>query len=189
MTPTNPVVGWRVWRLKHGRLVSLAKECVWQPGENMANCLSPEHGCDRSPGRGCGCGFWALWDPARCVTMARSERDPAIGLVAGWGNVAIHGTEGFRAEHVTVLCLLRDWAWSEVLDAVAGLGTPRRCQRIFQRWGRTSPLWTSNLHRAAATYAVPLVTLRDAIQIGMLRELGVNRDVIRGIAASLGQAA
>jgi hypothetical protein len=63
----------------------------------------------------------------------------------GWGEVAIHGSEGFRAERAVVACLFVDWPWAwrgarwilglSILSEVA----PKRAggwfmDRISARW-------------------------------------------------------
>jgi hypothetical protein len=74
---TEPVVlGWRIWKLREGRLASWAIDYRWEPGENRARCLTAEHrACDASPGRHCQCGFWAAWSRGACPgPTGRSSR-------------------------------------------------------------------------------------------------------------------
>jgi hypothetical protein len=194
MRPDAPLVGWRVWRLKDGRLHSWVVDHVWGAGRVAARCLPTRTGmlgmdwsreaCSRSPGEGCKCGFWALTDIERCVSRARSDpsrtrrRSAVIGLMAGWGTVAIHGDEGFRCQYASVLCLLSDGVDDDSL-APRGPGAGW--------WGRLTDRWPAgwrpseraarrrreSLQRAAAYHGVPLVSLADAIRCGVLAEFGM----------------
>lgn len=187
MTPSDePVVGWRVWRLERDRLRSLAVRYVWQAEENEAVCLKELQACDASPGFGCKCGFWALRDPALCVPRARSEQNSVLGIIAGWGTVALHGTEGFRSQFAMVRCLLLDWPWDETLTAIAQVGTPVRWQRPFLPWHRQpSQAWTSEIRRAALGHRVPVISLTQAIPLGVLAELGVDTVMVSELEARL----
>jgi len=105
-----------------------------------------------------------------------------MGLVVGWGTVALHGREGFRAERAALRCLFTDRPWS----AAALPGTPSRLAGWWRRAiGRTAPAEApekaapreighlDELEAVAAHYAVPLVSLRAAADLGLLSELGV----------------
>jgi hypothetical protein len=187
VTPSGElVVGWRVWGLEHDRLRSLAANYSWQAEENEAVCLKDQHACDASPGLGCKCGFWALWDPARSVSMARSQPNSVLGIVAGWGTVALHGTEGFRAQFAMVRCLLRDWPWDETLTAIAQAGIRARWQRALLPWRpKASQEWISEICRAASRYRVPLISLTQAVPLGVLAELGVDGIIVSQLDARL----
>src|SRR5581483_12499184 len=106
---TAPIVGWRIWVLRHGRLGSIWVSSDWEAGENTARCLREDRPrCDTSPGRLCNCGFWGLFHFNRCVHRAITHAylEPlVIGLILGWGETAIHGNEGFRSEYAAVACL------------------------------------------------------------------------------------
>src|SRR5262249_40054110 len=126
-----PLVGWRLWRLREGRLGSWAAEHVWQPGPNEAHCLNDSIGavrrrppCERSPGSGWRGGIWAVLEPERCLRMAREGAvwwdagTIVMGLMVGWGTTAIHGAEGFRCQHAAVTCLFLDAINDRALAAV-----------------------------------------------------------------------
>lgn len=88
-----------------GRVASRAQRCA-VPG--------PIRACERPPGRGCRCGFWGLFSPLRVLERARGEREErlsVLGLVRGWGELGIHGREGFRAQRAAVACIFSDWVW------------------------------------------------------------------------------
>ena len=161
------VTGWRIWLLSGGTLVSWAMRYRWSPGPNTASCLSTdlERGNHSSPGKTCRCGFWGLFDPADCAALLKKAGfvdGIALGLVHAWGEVAIHGKEGFRAEHASVACLFND----RFMD-----GMPRWIARLDQRqW--TLRAW--RLRQASERYGVPLLSLRDANSSGLLDEFGVT---------------
>jgi hypothetical protein len=194
----RPVVGWRLWKLHGGRLRSWVVAQDWEVGRNEARCLAgdaaaslfnppPHPCCERPPGRNCKCGLWALWDFRSCARKAREEsqrwdsRDVVIGLMEGWGTVAIHGDEGFRSQYAVVRCLFTDTIadrvpararWWERLVRLAGAGEPDA--------GRTT-----SLRRVACVYGVPLVSLADAVRLGVLGELGVSETGVREVMAEL----
>jgi hypothetical protein len=191
----EPVLGWRIWKVRDARLESLVVDYCWAPGENRAACLAPGRPCRDSPGRHCQCGFWAVWSPRQCLTRAGVEPPGQVmGVIAGWGTVAMHGAEGFRAERAAVRCLFTDrpWRWQPP-------GPGRRLLAWWRRtaWRDTDPEpassgWLDQRHldalrSAAARYAVPLVSLREAADLGLLGELGVPGDRIAE-AVSLGAA-
>jgi hypothetical protein len=161
VTTGEPVLGWRLWKLEDGCLASLMADHRWEPGETRARCLTLNHAvCRESPGQRCLCGLWAVWSVKQTLTMACLGKEPpwyVMGLIAGWGTVAMHGTEGFRAERAAVRCLFTDRPWH---------GSPRPMRRL------------AALRSAGARHAVPLLPLREAIEIGLLGELGLPDDMI-----------
>jgi hypothetical protein len=189
----EPLLGWRLWRLRGGRLESWAATYVWEPGDNRAYCLTPLFRCQRSPGPGCRCGFWALFsllDTLEHARRKRSERSAAVGLVRAWGEVAVHGREGFRAEHAAVVCLFTDWIWDVPILPCPNRGwTARwrwRLQRAVRYPGRPvpqDPRRPTALQEAAAAYGVPLLSLHDALRFGLLAELGMDERRRREVEA------
>jgi hypothetical protein len=177
----DPLFGWRLWRVRDGTLLSWGVRHEWQPGVNQASCLGSRH-CESSPGESCSCGFWALHSPTRCIRYARdtiTDRSSVVGLVRAWGQVALHGTEGFRAEYATPVCLFSDWLWDVPEPAEHGrpLGWWHRVQRSLTL--TDVPLAPAGdresfLHRTADTYAVPLLSFDDALGSGFLTEQGVG---------------
>lgn len=192
----DPVVGWRLWRVRGAQLESWAASCGWEPGTNDARCLAPIRRCQHPPGRGCRCGFWALFSPLRCFERARAERaerSSVLGLVRGWGEVALHGEEGFRAERAAVICLFTDWAWDAPVMPQPDGGPARlwwglmAALRYVPRPVAADPWRKHALEDAAAHYGVPLVSLKDALQIGLLDELGVDAAMRREVEAWVDQ--
>lgn len=177
----EPVVGWRLWKVREDQLCSWAIEHVWQPGENTAICLSDgPFRCPQAPGTSCRCGFWALYSPVAAIRLASAKPNAraVIGLVATFGTVAVHGSEGFRAEMARVTCLFSD---EIVLAPVERLWRSLR-RRLHGRsdvaLNDLSRRRTDTLKPVAGRYLVPLVSFRSAISLGLLGELGVQQDAI-----------
>jgi hypothetical protein len=109
-----------------------------------------------------------------------------MGLISGWGTIAVHGREGFRAEWASVRCLFTNRPGSLVARSLSS--------RIFGWWrrerARTQPVaglidediepyrWDV-LHGVANRYGVPLVSLGMAVNTGFLSEMGVpHRQIV-----------
>jgi hypothetical protein len=181
----SPLVGWRVWWLHEGRLLSWNLNYVWPAGQVEAQCqagrlldppLPPRH---TAPGEGCGCGIWALWRLSACLNKARGERllmapgyFPVIGIISAWGEVALHGDEGFRAQFARVTCLLSEPIWDTAFDRYSSIGSraTRLLGRLLPGPGRRPGV----LAQAATRYGVPVVSLQRALDIGLLSELGAQ---------------
>ena len=141
----------------------------------------------------CQCGFWALWSPLQCLARAQEAVDPpwhVLGLVAGWGTVALHGREGFRAQNASVVCLFTDWAGrARVPNLTEGwlerwLG--RADVRLFnRRWSLRveDPDRLLALRSAAQRYEIPLVSLRGALELRVLGEWGIPRRRVEEVEA------
>jgi hypothetical protein len=184
----EPVLGWRVWWLKGERLKSWAMDYVWERGSNHASCMkAPDLRCSHPPGYACACGFWGLWGPTACAQRARS--DPArgsavLGLVSGWGTVALHGSEGFRAESASIVCVFVDELerrrpWKPMAGLLAGLrarhdSEPARGD-VEAETGRRS----ATVRRAAQWYGVPAMSMSVALRFGLLTEMGVTPQAIQ----------
>ena len=194
--PTEPVLGWRIWRVKGWRLESWAVDYSWEPGENRAICLARNRAaCDSPPGQNCQCGFWAVWSPRVCLGRADGDAEPrwhVMGLISGWGTVALHGREGFRSERATIRCLFTDWS----PNASRSAATPGRLHRWLRRrtWESDPPSASARgrrrreaLQDVAARYGVPLVSLQGAAELGLLSELGILPEQVEE-AAILGAA-
>jgi len=155
----EPVIGWRVWGLTNDRLLSIAQGASWEPGENQARCLAGrEHDV---PAPSCHCGFWALNNPVPAMHLALSNRPwpVAVGLIRGYGAIALHGREGFRAGLASVICIFSDAPEPLVTE----LGDARR--------------------RVAEEYGVPCIVLDAAISIGFLHEMGVGSQAVEQLKA------
>ena len=184
----EPTLGWRLWRLRDGRLWSWALDYAWKSGPLEARCMIDQASsraalfvrrepCERSPGQHCQCGIWGLWDLGRCVAEGRDYLPSVraalvIGLIAGWGTVAIHGDEGFRAQRAAICCLLADSIWDKSMDPL--------CDQ--QSWWLPAGRWlrllarprSTSLRCVASEYAVPVLPLADAVRSGVLAEFGLS---------------
>jgi hypothetical protein len=135
--------------------------------------------CVRSPGQHCQCGIWALWDLGRCVAKGRDHLSSVrtvlvVGLIVGWGTVAIHGDEGFRAQRAAIRCLLADSIWDKSLDPLCDqLGGWLAAGRSLGLLARSRPT-LSALQGVASEYAVPVLPLADAVRSGVLAEFGLS---------------
>jgi hypothetical protein len=177
----EPLLGWRIWRLRRGSLDSWGVDYSWQEGENRACCLALEwRRCQASPGRDCQCGFWGLFRPLELIQRARHDhrdRTSVVGLIRAWGEIAIHGSEGFRAEKAAVVCLFTDGVRDKpLLPESRWLPSWPRLQRDFTELfgSEVDPSRRNQLETAGLRYGVPLLSLRDALQCGLLDELGIE---------------
>src|SRR5262250_197721 len=97
-----PVVGYRVWVLREGKLSSYAVKNFWTPMKaNLAQCrtglcMAPKiwrvlipHESDEVPLAECGCGFYAFktWPYLRNWLEEHRERHMVIGEVSLWGKL------------------------------------------------------------------------------------------------------
>lgn len=162
-------------------LRSWAARCYWEPGANSARCLS-SNPCPRPPGNGCRCGFWALFSPSHSLAHARldsGEQKTVLGLVQAWGEVAVHGEEGFRAANAAVVALFTDWVWDTETRPRSRAGS--WWWRLFHtgdvppsRHTPPDPDRERLLATAARMYAVPVLPLAEALHSGFLGEVGVD---------------
>lgn len=192
----EPLLGWRLWRLRPEGLRSWAATSYWMPGANSATCLATEP-CPRSPGPACKCGYWALFSPAHCLEHARRdsrEGMTVLGLVQAWGDVALHGEEGFRAAGAAVVALFTDWVWDA--EAEPRSAAQRWWRQLVQAFGagrpgqRTSPDPERGqlVMSTARRYGVPVLSLQDALGSGFLAEVGVDvkrREEVRRLVERL----
>jgi hypothetical protein len=163
--------------------------------------MSSIRACTAPPGKHCQCGFWALWSPLQCLAKAKEavEEPPwhVLGLVVGWGTVALHGSEGFRAQQASVTCLFTDWAGSAPMPSLADRRLERWSRRIFDRW--SLPRWRPGaepdpdrlpaLRGAARRYAVPALSMQGALSLGALGEWGIPPRRIQEVEAWVAAAA
>lgn len=181
-----PLVGWRAWWLHDGRLHSWNLNYVWPAGTVEAECRlggpresarPPRH---QAPGAYCHCGLWALWTLSTCLERARRERllmapgyFPVVGVISAWGEVAIHGREGFRAQYAQVSCLLSDTLWDPVFDRFSNRRSMvlRALRHLVPG---TSQRRLEALSLAARRYGVPVLSLEQALKVGLLGELGAR---------------
>lgn len=181
--PSEPLVGWRVWRLRGRELASWATSYVWRPDTNTAGCLKPASACAAAPSEGCKCGFWGLYSRGLCMWRARQDHDeraPVVGLIRAWGEIALHEEEGFRAQYAAPMCVFTDWIWGPSNS----LGPETRLARWWQAFtgivadesqaAGPAPDLERGIRTAADEYGIPALSLADALRIGALQEMGVD---------------
>jgi hypothetical protein len=104
------IIGWRVWVTGEDRVLRspIVVSCLWHSAVLTAECQRADHA---PPGRSCGCGIWAtrraprLWeDVQRAPHMHQAH---VLGLVQLWGEVAVHGHQGWRAATVVKRIVVR----------------------------------------------------------------------------------
>ena len=144
------------------------------------------------------CGYWALFSPLRALDRARAERTEdtsVLGLIRGWGEVAVHGREGFRGQHAQVACLFSDWVWDapEMPCPAEGLGRAfwlvKRRLGYLPRPVPPHPARTRTLEAIASRYEVPLLTLEGALRFNVLAELGASSAMISEVRGWVEMAA
>lgn len=103
---TEPVIGYRAWRIADGELFSPYRRGHWPPGAAVAECVNAigeveaEH---RAPAPGCSCGLYAY----HSVDQLHPGYSHIVGAVVGWGEIHVHST-GWRAERACVVALRAD---------------------------------------------------------------------------------
>lgn len=144
------VVGYRQWNVDATgqlRAITMGTQ-VWTPGVNLARCCGPTDavfglsaslifgtGATRgeaheAPAKDCHCGLYGWNDfrqpRAECAAMDASGGLWALGAIAAWGDLRVHGT-GFRASHACPLALAYDDATTpRVRDTLARVAAEYR---------------------------------------------------------------
>lgn len=106
MTRAEPILAWRIWRLRadadRGLVEPLLESCVygdpWAPQRTFA-AECPDH---RRPAPSCGCGVYAVTTREAALGWARWAQSAlphpiVLGRVQLWGRVLPHSA-GYRAE-------------------------------------------------------------------------------------------
>lgn len=179
-TSTDPVLGWRAWRLHRTeegdlRIAPTTPRSDWQPRIAIHATCSGSHTREymvynphlakfhRSPEPGCTCGVHAIKDPAR---LARAGRSVAVvGRVAMWGRVIEH-SKGYRAEfaYPSRLRLVCSWClFRGRLPAVPN--------RVLERGEWLRPVCEEHAHRPSAVGTGLEV---DAVQQSLLDTYGIE---------------
>jgi hypothetical protein len=105
-TAAGSVIGYRSWKVTTAPDGDHARYLVGAYGNMWPHADSPGHrytawcksrGCKSVPNEdGCGCGFWAYWEPGRS-----SYQLTVIGAIEGSGKVIL-GEDGFRCQHAVI---------------------------------------------------------------------------------------
>jgi hypothetical protein len=98
---TEPVLGWRVWRLHAGpdgpRLMSVTRPYVWPTAEPIRAKCDLHHGSTPTPDVRCTCGVYAAANPDDLSRVQVLSTDASVvGAIAMWGRVVEH-TRGARS--------------------------------------------------------------------------------------------
>jgi hypothetical protein len=139
-TLSEPLVGWRTWRIRgskrgdDARLFPIAGSDDAWPAREPVRAKCGKHRLHRVPGERCTCGIHGVYD----VELLRRTRDPAaLGTLAAWGRIVEH-ERGFRA----------------------ALGYPQRlglvCSHCFWRKGATGSMGCDVVVRHRDGQMVPL---------------------------------
>jgi hypothetical protein len=100
----EPLIGWRLWHVRDGRLVSWAQDAEWPAGRRLeARCRRLlRRSCSGAPGDGHTCGIYATRTRDAALRLLH-ELPPlpapvAIGRVSLWGRV-FENVGGWRAQY------------------------------------------------------------------------------------------
>jgi hypothetical protein len=100
----EPLVGWRLWHIRDGRLVSWSQEAEWPAGRRLeASCERLiRRPCGAAPAGGHTCGIYAVRTRDAAVRLL-AELPPvpvpvAVGQVSLWGRV-FENVGGWRAQY------------------------------------------------------------------------------------------
>jgi hypothetical protein len=142
-----PVIGFRQWRLRDGRLHSLMTDDEWTLGALDARCRGSSHPSserDLLPSGRCSCGIYAYYRPLpRTASVIWPEL--VAGAVALWGELQAHAT-GLRAEH----------AQAVVFAVPMGRGRKRRELLSLAEELGVDVVSARHLRSAAAVHGGPL---------------------------------
>ena len=112
---TEPLVGWRLWHVRDGRLLSWSQDAEWPAGRRLeASCRRLlRRSCTDAPGAGHACGIYAVRTRDAAVRLL-DDLPPlaapvAVGRVSLWGRV-FENVGGWRAQY----------AYPYALDVVGG---------------------------------------------------------------------
>lgn len=147
----QPVIGYRVWRIRDGDLVSQYTDVRWAGGPLRAECLSelyrrgPGLHPTPAPDPKCSCGIYAYFRPSERLG-ASSDSPLVLGAVVLWGRIEVHRS-GMRAE----------WARPVAIGLPPFSPRERRqmLRRISERLGLEAVL-IKDLRRVALRHGQPL---------------------------------
>lgn len=109
--------------------------------------------------------------------MGKVRGELALGLISGFGTVALHGREGFRAELALIACMFSNRVRTGFVPAhEVRVQVPHRRQLRGRLPGRRD-----QLQAAADKYGVPCLPIESALSIGFLQELGMDRYAVQNV--------
>lgn len=102
---TEPLVGWRAWRIVMDEeavlLRGITHHVVWPPGEALeATCTQCQRHFPETPvpQESHECGMYGFWSKRPFVPYMLARSPIAIGFASYWGRVIQH-EDGFRAQY------------------------------------------------------------------------------------------
>jgi len=142
---SEPVIGFRHWRLVDGVLRSMFSRTAWNLVQMTARCAAGRHDPAQTPSPGCTCGIYAYYDPCPRTASAMT-RDLVGGAVVVWGRLEAHAV-GMRAENARIVALHLPPAVGPkrraVAEVAAQLGLPavahRRLRALALTHGQPLP--------------------------------------------------
>ena len=115
------MIGYRVWRVGHGKLLSLTSSFAWTPGINTAEChctelvyldesgitcssIRSDHPHSPASGPDAGCGLW-MREQSEELFDGDLGGFEVCGQVEAWGTCIRH-EKGWRCEKMRILSLI-----------------------------------------------------------------------------------
>jgi hypothetical protein len=127
----QPVVGFRQWRIKNGKLYALFWDVPWPNRLAQASCRAGGSATDANPHKApypdCSCGIYAYYRVGSHLLSTAGTSAPVTGIVTLWGRLEAH-VDGMRAEHARIeaLALREPTAWERrrIGGVARSLGIP-----------------------------------------------------------------
>lgn len=118
----RPAVGWKVWRVAEGRLVSVLYGDPWPVDEPIrASCFRHEH---EAPSPSCECGIHAGRELAAWEHYLHVGAESRVfGRVLLWG-ATVEGTHGWRAASARPVEIFVPSAVTEPTEELQAYGVP-----------------------------------------------------------------
>src|SRR3954462_11186859 len=118
----RPAVGWKVWRIEGGLLLSVLYGDRWPVDEPMqASCFRPEH---EAPNPSCECGIHAGRELAPWEHYLHVGAESRVfGRVLLWG-ATVEGVHGWRAACARPVEIFVPSAVTESIEGLGAYGVP-----------------------------------------------------------------
>lgn len=126
MTAELPILGFRFWKVKHGKLTSANVRQSWEVDDNEAVCLTTRK--HQAPSRSCRCGYYAYSEIPNLNLLSKHVElklnGYVLGAVVGWGKV-VRCRNGWRAQYVRPIAIASDFGCrTDKVKQVHELGLP-----------------------------------------------------------------
>ena len=195
---TDPVEGWRVWRLTLDgdvfRLGSLMRSNGWPRGIPVRAWCRRHEG--PSPAADCECGIYAVSRPSTLMARSFGSSAAVIGSVSLWGRVVQHRS-GARAEfaypsRLRLVCGPCLSSWRGAVDPVCIVHDRRGLMAVCERHASsvTGPAWfareiQARLLDAYQVELLPLERARRTVQQPFRKPFGAFKRPLFTAARSL----